>query len=60
MCRDPNDNELLEAALAGKAEYLVSRDADLIRDLQLIRLLSRRGLKIVTVQQLLNRLARKK
>lgn len=59
VCRDPTDNELLEAALAGKAEYLVSRDADLIRDLELIRLFSRRGVKIVTVRQLLRRMARK-
>lgn len=30
VCRDPNDNALLEAALAGSAEYIVSGDQDLL------------------------------
>jgi len=59
VCRDPNDDELLEAALTGNAEYLVSRDADFTRDLELIRLLFQRGVTIVTVRQLLRRMARK-
>ena len=57
ICRDPHDDELLEAALTGKARYLVSRDADFTRDLALIRLFSERGVKIVTVQQCLEALA---
>lgn len=60
ICRDPNDDELLEAALTGKAQYLVSRDADFTRDLALIRLFSERGVEIVTVQQFLKRLARRR
>ena len=30
VCRDPKDNKFLEAALAGKAEAIVSGDADLL------------------------------
>ncbi len=30
VCRDPKDNKFLEAALAGKADALVSGDADLL------------------------------
>ena len=59
ICRDPTDDELLEAALTGEAEYLVSRDADFTRDLELIHLFFQRGVKIVTVRQLLRRMARK-
>lgn len=59
ICRDPTDGELLEAALTGQAEYLVSRDADFTRDLDLIHLFFRRGVKIVTVRQFLRRMARK-
>lgn len=32
ICRDPGDNKFLEAALAAKAEYIVTGDKDL-RDL---------------------------
>jgi putative PIN family toxin of toxin-antitoxin system len=28
VCRDPEDNMILEAALAGKAEYIVTSDSD--------------------------------
>ena len=30
VCRDPNDNQFLEAALAGKADAIISGDADLL------------------------------
>jgi len=30
MCRDPKDDKFLEAALAGKAEAIISGDADLL------------------------------
>ena len=29
-CRDPDDNRILEAAIAGSADYIVSGDADLL------------------------------
>ena len=30
VCRDPDDDKFLECALAAKADYIVSRDPDLI------------------------------
>jgi putative PIN family toxin of toxin-antitoxin system len=30
-CRDPNDDKLLEVALNGRADVIVTRDADLLR-----------------------------
>jgi putative PIN family toxin of toxin-antitoxin system len=30
ICRDPDDDFLLETAIAGRADYLVSGDADLL------------------------------
>ena len=58
ICRDPDDDEILEAAIAGKAEYLVTRDDDLKRDLDLIELARRHGVGVVSVRQFLRRLAR--
>lgn len=40
--RDPDDNKILEAAILGQSQYLVTRDDDLKRDLDLIKALRRR------------------
>ena len=37
-CRDPDNGGILEAAIRGKATYLVTRDDDLKHDLDLIRM----------------------
>lgn len=52
-CRDPRDNFLLETALLGRAEYLVSRDDDLKRDTDLIRTMEAEGIRILSVRQFL-------
>jgi putative PIN family toxin of toxin-antitoxin system len=57
LCRDPHDNMVLETALLGKAEYLVTRDDDLKRDLELIQKMAEWGIQVVSVQQFLNRLS---
>lgn len=41
VCRDPTDNKFLECAIWGRADYLVSRDRDLLslngfRELQIV------------------------
>lgn len=59
LCRDVTDDVVLETALLGRAKYLVSRDADLIRDLALIRIFRERGIQIVTVEQILQLMRRK-
>jgi putative PIN family toxin of toxin-antitoxin system len=53
LCRDASDDVVLETALLGRARYLVSRDADVIRDLSLLQIFRARGIRIVTVEQLL-------
>jgi predicted nucleic acid-binding protein len=53
-CRDLRDNMFLEAAVRGNAHYLVSRDDDLKRDLELVAQMASRGIEVVSVQQLLD------
>lgn len=58
ICRDPDDDEILEAAILGKAQYLVTRDDDLKRDLDLIKMARDNRVRVVSVRQFLRRLAR--
>ena len=53
ICRDPDDERLLEAAVEGKADYIVSGDKDLLV------LKSFRGIKIVTAAELLQKAGRR-
>jgi putative PIN family toxin of toxin-antitoxin system len=59
ICRDPDDDEILEAAIFGKSQYLVTRDDDLKRDRDLIKMARRHRVRVVSVRQFLRRLARK-
>lgn len=56
ICRDPDDDEILEAAINGRAQYLVTRDDDLKRDRDLIKMARRNGVRVVSVRQFLRRL----
>jgi putative PIN family toxin of toxin-antitoxin system len=51
VCRDPDDNMVLECALAGHAQYIVSGDKDLLE------LKEFRGIRIVRAAEFLNSLA---
>lgn len=53
-CRDPDDNKVLEAAVAGNADYIVTDDKDL-RTLTPFR-----GIEIVTVRRFQRKLGIKK
>ena len=55
-CRDPRDNFLLETALLGRAEYLVSRDDDLKRDVELMGAMEKEGIRILSVQKFIRHL----
>ena len=57
ICRDPDDDNILEAAIHGKAQYLVTRDDDLKRDLDLIKMARRHRVRVVSVRQFLRRLS---
>lgn len=59
ICRDPDDDEILEAAIHGKAQYLVTRDDDLKRDLDLIKMARRNRVRVVSVRRFLHRLSRR-
>lgn len=48
---------VLETAILGKAEYLVTRDDDLKRDLELVQKMAEWGIQVVSVQQFLKRLS---
>ncbi|HEX5164309.1 MAG TPA: putative toxin-antitoxin system toxin component, PIN family [Thermomicrobiales bacterium] len=53
LCRDPKDDIVLETAILGEADYLVSRDDDIKRDLNLIAHLREHNIAVVTVAQFL-------
>jgi len=57
LCRDPDDDVVLETAMVGGAAYIVSRDEDITRDLALTRQLAARGIEPITVNHLLKLLA---
>jgi len=45
ICRDPNDDKFFECALAGKADYIVSEDRDILA------VGEHRGVKTVTAEE---------
>lgn len=57
LCRDPDDDLILETAILGGAQYAVSRDDDLKGDVDLVAQMRSRGIAILTVQRFLERLA---
>jgi hypothetical protein len=54
LCRDPDDNIVLETAIRGGASALVSRDEDLTRAPDLVSALAQHGVAIMTVRQFLD------
>ena len=56
LCRDERDNVVLETAINGQAEYLVSRDDDIKGDTELIQQMRASGVQVLTVSQFLQKL----
>lgn len=56
LCRDPDDDLMLETALNGNATFAVSRDDDLKRDQELILRMLDQGIEVLSVQRFLDRL----
>ena len=56
LCRDPDDDLMLETALNGNATFAVSRDDDLKRDQELISRMLEQGIEVLSVQRFLDRL----
>lgn len=57
LCRDPDDDILLETAIIGNARYFVSRDDDIKRDEELIARLWEHGVEVLSVAQFLSLVA---
>lgn len=53
ICRDAFDDIVLETAILGKAKYLVTRDDDIKRDINLFRHMKEHGIEILSVSQFL-------
>lgn len=53
LCRDPDDDWVLETAMVGGATHVVSRDEDVTRDQELGKQLEIRGIATITVSRLL-------
>ncbi|MBC8446750.1 MAG: putative toxin-antitoxin system toxin component, PIN family [Chloroflexi bacterium] len=56
LCRDPDDDIVLETAIEGGATHVVSRDEDITRDLDLQAQLITSGIKVVTISHFLEEL----
>jgi uncharacterized protein len=52
-CRDPKDDMVIETALNGRADALVSRDDDLKGTPELVAILEQRGVGVLTVRRFL-------
>lgn len=53
LCRDPDDDLVIETAVGGRADALVSRDDDLKGDADLVAALRALGVEVLTVQRFL-------
>ena len=53
LCRDPDDDLILETALLGQAEQMVTRDDDMKRDLELMKWMDKQGIAVLSVSQFL-------
>ena len=48
LCRDPNDNMIIETAVRGKAKYLISGDKDITDDKEVLSYLSQHGVSVIS------------
>ena len=53
ICRDMDDNLIIETAIKGNAKYLVSRDDDIKMDMEVAEFLSGSGVLVLSVAKLL-------
>lgn len=51
LCRDPDDDMVIETCIEGQAEILVSRDEDLTRAPEVAETLASHGVRVLTVAQ---------
>ncbi|HEX5416216.1 MAG TPA: putative toxin-antitoxin system toxin component, PIN family [Chloroflexota bacterium] len=56
LCRDPDDDMVIETALNGRADALVTRDDDLKGESDVQAILAQRGIAVLTVSKFLSAL----
>ena len=54
ICRDKDDDLIIETAIKGKAEYLVTRDDDIKFDKEVLSFLSKYGIAVVSISKFLD------
>lgn len=58
LCRDPDDNVIIETAIRGKAKYLVTGDKDITEDKKVMSFLSRHGVTVISLSKFLSLISR--
>jgi putative PIN family toxin of toxin-antitoxin system len=56
VCRDPKDDVVIETAIAGQADVIVSGDKDLTGMAEVAQYLAKAGIRVLTVAQFLREL----
>lgn len=56
VCRDPDDNVVIETAMGGRADLLVSGDQDLTHAQEVVEHLADVGIRVLTVRRFLEEL----
>jgi len=54
LCRDPDDNMIIETAIRGKAKYLITGDKDIKDDKHILKLLSQYGISVISISKFLD------
>ena len=57
LCRDPDDDMVIDTARNGRASALVTRDDDLKRDRDLVQILLAEGIQVLSVSQFVKAIA---
>lgn len=53
LCRDPDDDIIIETAIRGRAKYLVTGDKDITNDKTILSFLSRHGVTVISLSRFL-------
>jgi uncharacterized protein len=56
LCRDCEDDAVIETALRGEVDLVVSRDEEITRGWEVIEPLARAGIRVLTVRRFLDEL----
>ena len=54
LCRDPDDNIIIETAIRGKSKYLITGDRDITDDKRILSFLSQYGVYVISLSKFLN------